>query len=111
MKPPDILSNILDDNNGATIISKFNFSKGPTKGILKNLSYDDQKKVFNNHGFDTLWRPARVFKNDYEGVLIGVNENSFYQNNDNVTIGFYILYKFPYIVVCWFDNATGKRIA
>ena len=59
---------------------------------------------------DTLWRPASILKGKRIGELIRYKEDSFYQNNNDVTTAFYKIKGYPYRIVVWFDNKTHRRI-
>ena len=59
----------------------------------------------------TLWRRGQILKHGTHGILQSYNENSFFQNNNDVTIAYYKVNHYRYTVVLWFDNKTGKRIA
>ena len=106
MRPPEQL-NVIDACNGFTI-------ETPTKHYVKvfedgKLVRWDRKMVLNG---DTLWRPAQVLKGkDPLGTLVDYNERSFFQNNNDVTIARYKVKGYRYLVVCWFDNSDGHRIA
>ena len=87
MIPPDQID-VRDKHDGFTI---------ETKG--------------RNIGHCTLWRPALVLVNyGYDGTLQTYNENSFYQNHENVTEAVYKVKGYRYPVICWFSE-TGERIA
>jgi hypothetical protein len=60
---------------------------------------------------DTLWRPGRILKGNHTGKLVSYDENSFFQNNNDVTKAIYKVKGYKYPVVCWFDNKTKERIA
>ena len=60
---------------------------------------------------DTLWRPGILLKRTTIGMLAEFDENSFYQLNNTVTRAIYRVPGYRFRVVCWFDNATGERIA
>lgn len=83
MIPPSSI-NVLDKHNGFTAIT-----------------------VRSN----TLWRPGNILKKTTQGALIDYKENSFYQLNNDVTMARYKVAGYRYVVVCWFDNKTGNRIA
>lgn len=69
----------------------------------------------------TYWRPANVLigrtfagrevKDPTTGTLIDYKENSFFQNNNNVTMARYKVPAYRYKIVAWFDNRDGRRIA
>lgn len=64
------------------------------------------------NGVNTLWRPVQVLLGRPKiGYLRSYKENSFYQNNDNVTEARYKIRGYRYPIICWFDNETGERIA
>jgi hypothetical protein len=75
--------------------------------------------IDSNEGFtaittknnDTLWRPKQILKGNYIGSLLAYSQDSFYQNNNDVTKAIYKVKGYRYHVVLWFDNKTGKRIA
>lgn len=58
-----------------------------------------------------VWRPGGLLKRGSIGTLTETRENSFYQNNNNVTQGFYRVPGYRFRVTIWFDNVTGDRIA
>ncbi len=60
---------------------------------------------------NTLWRPSKVLRKGTIGTLDETRENTFYQNNNNVTMGLYRVPGYRFRVAVWFDNATGERIA
>ena len=84
MQPPQTI-NVLDRHGGFTAIT-------------------------GKHG-DTLWRPGAVLKRTTTGTLVSHDECSFYQTNNDVTKAIYKVAGYRYPVCCWFDNATGERIA
>jgi len=85
------------------------------------LANDDRCELFyDSHGgftietkVGTLWRPASALGSRGRPVakLFAYAEHSFYQNNNDVTKAFYKVAGYRYILVAWFDNITGKRIA
>ncbi len=60
---------------------------------------------------DSLWRPGAVLKRGATGTLIDYARNSFYQNNNDVTVALYRVPGYRYPVAVWLDNKTGERIA
>lgn len=59
---------------------------------------------------DTLWRPGRLLRRGSIGTLVSADEQSFYQNHNDVTRA---LYKMPgqrLLAVVWFCNRTGARV-
>lgn len=59
----------------------------------------------------TLWRPGYLLRDGSLGSLVGYDEKSFYQNNNNVTQAIYKVPGYGYKIAVWFDNTTGRRIA
>ena len=86
MQPPEKID-VLDQVGGFTAITRYQGSEG------------------------TLWRPGWVLKHGTVGTLQSVNENSFFQGNDDVTQAVYKVSHYRYPVVLWFSNQTGERIA
>ena len=59
---------------------------------------------------DTRWRPGHMLRKTLTGRLVA-SGRSFYQMNNDVTAGLYDVPGYPYLVVVWYDNKTGNRIA
>jgi hypothetical protein len=59
----------------------------------------------------TLWRPGALLKGDTVGRLLAFDEESFYQQNNDVTVALYRVPGYGYPIILWFDNKTGERIA
>lgn len=116
MKPPDQYI-VLDRHDGFTCASQLMVQKGrwaeyavgPTIPLWKKQTDDEKHKIITNHRYMTLWRPSKLLKRGTTGTLLAYNENSFYRNNDNVTVAFYEVPGYQYVVVCWFENDTGER--
>ena len=60
---------------------------------------------------NTLWRAGRLLKRGTTGTLLAFDKNSFYQNNNDVTVAIYRVPGYGYPVILWFDNGSGERIA
>ncbi len=88
MIPPAKI-NVLDQHNGFTAVTN------PRRGT-------------------TLWRPGVVLRGKPPiGALIRFDASSFYQNSPpgSVTKAVYKVKGYKYLVVLWFDNITGRRLA
>ena len=64
----------------------------------------------------TLWRAGTVLSRGRRalspmGTLVGYNNRSFYQSNNDVTRASYKVKGYRYPIIVWFDNKTGLRIA
>lgn len=90
MIPPDTID-VLDQHNGFTALTTHT-NKHPNIG-------------------NSLWRPGDLLKRGTVGTLVDYREDSFYQNNDDVTVARYKVAGYNRPVLCWFDNSTGNRIA
>jgi hypothetical protein len=80
----------------------------------KSLNVSDKHGGFcylSRNGLDTVWRPARETSDLMTGERVDYDENSFYQNNNDVTRATYRLPRYGLRAVVWFDNATKERIA
>jgi len=105
MKPPTTL-NVLDRHGGVTAITRSRtYVKVFTEGTSNFIGWRQEY-----HESGTLWRPGGLLVNP-EGVLQEFDENSFYQNNTDVTKAVYKCKSYPYRIAVWFDNETGRRIA
>ena len=104
MIPPKEI-NVIDKHNGFTAITK-----SPTykKVFDENGKFLKWEKVWQER--DTLWRSSALLKGETIGVLQDYDENSFYQNNNDVTIAFYKVKGYCNRIVLWFNNKTGERI-
>ena len=60
---------------------------------------------------DTVWRPGQLLRKTTIGTLQEFNEQSFYQNNNDVTQAIYKVPGYRFRIAVWFDNQTGERIA
>jgi tRNA/tmRNA/rRNA uracil-C5-methylase (TrmA/RlmC/RlmD family) len=108
MQPPETI-NVLDKHGGFTILA-------PTLQYVKRFATIDEKSF---QGWErkmvetnTLWRPASVLNGRSPiGKLISFNEESFFQNNNDVTQALYQVKGYRYKIVVWFDNKTKERIA
>lgn len=121
MKPPDDY-NVLDRHGGFTAVTMIGlqhghgirYSHGPNISRFRASSSDDQREIMRGR-YQTLWRTSWFLHladgQTPAGKLIGYDEQSFFQNNNDVTIAFYQVKGYQYIVACWFDNQTGERIA
>lgn len=113
---PPVETNVLDKHGGFTCVSKIAFSGrkwieysiGPNVRRFKT-NPDQQQNILEAHLFETLWRPGAVLKGKTTGKLLSYSESSFYQNNDDVTLAFYEVPGYGYVVACWFENDTGNR--
>jgi hypothetical protein len=105
MKPEKTL-NVLDAHGGFTAITR---QKSYAKVFNENGKLLRWDKVTIEGG--TLWRPGSLLKKSKTGELQEYNEDSFYQNNNNVTKAIYKVKGYGYRIAVWFDNATGQRIA
>jgi hypothetical protein len=94
MQPPEKL-NVLDSHGGFTA----------------EITETDPDRAMKYGTVYTLWRPGSHLKKKTEGTLQSFNERSFYQTNNDVTQAVYKVPGYKWPVICWFDNATGKRIA
>lgn len=122
MLPPKEL-NVIDSHGGFTAITlaptHVKIISDPIEGKREARLTDYRPKLI--HPFvrwkkvmrerDTLWRPASLLKRGTIGTLQEYDEQSFYQNNNNVTKAIYKVAGYKYRVAVWFDNATGERIA
>jgi hypothetical protein len=99
MKPPETL-NVLDKHAGFTAATKIY----RPDNLSGNLTGEELS-------LDTLWRPGWILRGGPDGTLVGWKGDSFYQLNNDVTIGLYKVKGYRYLIACWWDNLTGKRIA
>lgn len=92
--------NVLDRHNGFTAVTK-----------SPKLEREGNGWVRRWRESDTLWRPGAVLKRGTIGKLDETVCPTFYQCNNNVTMGHYKVPGYQYRVAVWFDNETGERIA
>lgn len=60
---------------------------------------------------NTLWRPVAILRGkSTNGQLMKYKTNDQYQNTP-ATKAWYKVKGYPHLVVTWFDNQSGKRIA
>ena len=99
--PPDTM-NVIDRHGGFTAMTK--------TGREGELLY---KRTIGQSSLagDSLWRPGSLLKRSTTGKLIDYARNSFYQNNNDVTVALYRVPGYRYPVAVWIDNRTGARIA
>ena len=108
-RPPSQI-NVLDGHGGFTAVTQ------PGRHMSNMVPYtsvherDVDLVVESLHG-SSLWRPGHVLKKSNYGTLLGFNEKSFYQTNNDVTKAIYKVPGYRYPVAVWFDNKTGRRIA
>jgi hypothetical protein len=111
MIPPESID-VLDQHGGFTAVTKLGGLPGPSVFAARRMSLDEFQQAINTHRFDTLWRPGKVLNGITQGGLVKpYHTNSFYQLNNNVTLAFYRVLGYNYLVAVWFDNLTGRRIA
>lgn len=121
MIPPEF-ERIIDRHGGFTIESQmpsYMRTSHRHSGLKTPGRFDMEARqaAQQRHGMGrlpigpTLWRPGHVLKGDTVGKLLGYDESSFYQTNNNVTIAIYRIPGYGYPILCWYDNATGERIA
>ncbi len=99
MKPPTTI-NVLDKHSGFTAITL------STRYEREGLVW---KKIWRES--DSLWRPGKLLRKTTIGTLDELDENSFFQNNSNVTKALYKVPGYRFRIAVWFDNATCERIA
>src|SRR6266404_6469191 len=97
---PNQTLNVLDAHGGFTAITK---SPAYRKELDAAGNFLCWNKVYEEH--DTLWRPGQLLKGNVEGTLQEYDEQSFYQNNNNVTKAIYKVKGYPNRIAVWFDNA------
>jgi hypothetical protein len=111
MIPPESID-VLDQHGGFTAVTKLGGRPGPSLFAVRRMSLDEFHQAITSHCFNTLWRPGGVLRGQTQGGLVKpYNPNSFYQLNNNVTLAFYRVPGYNYLVAVWFDNLTGQRIA
>lgn len=100
MIPPKEVD-VLDKHGGFAAITT------PAYGSRKRFP-----AIVNGRYGNTLWRSGnQVLRGRCVGTLVEYIEKTFYQLNDDVSMGVYKVPGYSYPVAIWFDNKTGKRIA
>lgn len=94
MIPPTTI-NVLDEHGGFT---------------AEITPRPESRDALRNGSKYTIWQPGAYLAHVL-GELQHYNEQSFYQMNDDVTVGTYKVPGYKWPVLCWFDNKTGERIA
>ena len=98
--------NVIDEHGGFNALTKsYDYDK------ITNIDgkFIEWKRSFKERK-NTLWRPGNILK-DSNGILQEFNENSFFQNNNDVTLAIYKVKGYCNRIAVWYDNKTGKRIA
>jgi hypothetical protein len=108
--PPDTL-NVVDEHGGFTAVTMPRSWASHLREAYRSGKYLNRNDGRSSINGDTLWRPWSLLKNTTTGRLVDHAPNSFYQDNDHVTVAIYKVPGYGYPVAVWFDNKTGKRIA
>lgn len=95
----------------------------PTQATFQVPATLEGRAFFDRHGGFTiesgdrggsrysLWRPGIALGNHEPDAVLISSEPSFYQRNDNVILACYKVKGYRYLILAWFDPATGERIA
>lgn len=103
LQPPTTV-NVIDPNSGFTAVTKARFH-----GRGKAPKFAEKPEAWI--GGQTLWGPYDVLRGETEGKLVVFKNDSFYQNDHDVTIALYKVKGYPYPIALWFSNRTGERVA